>query len=173
VAGGVASCHGDGSRRDVGGDDARARKFLREHDREHTAAGADVDEQRLGRRIDDVAHLQGRFDDQLGLGTRDEHVGRHLEVDPPELAGADDVGNRLAPKPARDEMFVVEQERARRGFVASRQKTSLIPAEHLTSQELGVERGKVGADAGLNQAAAGALNEIVNRHERSPACLTK
>ena len=40
--------------------------------------------------------LQHRLDDQLGLRARNQDVRRHFERQPPELARADDVGERLA-----------------------------------------------------------------------------
>ena len=98
----------------------------------------------------------------LRLVAGDQHVGAHFEVEAPELPRAQDVGHRLAPFAARDERLVVQQEDARRLLVAVGEKTRAIPAEHLAREHLGVERREAGADPGVHEAIARALDEIVN-----------
>ena len=41
--------------------------------------------------------LERLLDDELGLGPRNQDVRTDLEVQPPELPRAEDVGDRLAP----------------------------------------------------------------------------
>ena len=59
--------------------------------------------QARARRSSGPAHRRQRFlDDELGLGPRDEDVGRDLEVEAPELAVPGQVGDRLARRAPRD-----------------------------------------------------------------------
>ena len=44
-------------------------------------------------------------------------------------------------------------------------ETRAVPAEHLPRQHFGVERGELGADAGVHEAVASALHEVVNGHD--------
>ena len=82
------------------------------------------------------------LDDHLGFGPWDEDVRAHFEVEPPELARAQDVGDRLAPFAPRDERLVVQQKHARGFLVAIGQKARAIPAKHLPREHLGIERSR-------------------------------
>ena len=115
-----------------------------------------------------LADERQRFlDDELRLVSGDQHVGSDLERQAPELAGAEDVGHRLAALAAGDQRLVAQQKHARRGLVAIGEKTCAIPAQYLTREHLGVERGEIGADARVHEAVARALHEIVDRHHHA------
>ena len=74
--------------------------------------------------------LERGFDDQLGFGPRNEHGGRDLERQPPELAAAGDVGERLARGAAGDERVVLAREAGRRRLAAPSARNCVgVPAE--------------------------------------------
>ncbi|MBW8866036.1 MAG: hypothetical protein JF610_01695 [Acidobacteria bacterium] len=49
------------------------------------------------------AAVENGLDDDFGRGAGDQHGRRHFEVEPPELARADDVGERLTRGAPRDQ----------------------------------------------------------------------
>src|ERR1700741_5060846 len=86
----------DHERRGAGfySDDAGARPMLLDGERDGAAAGAEVEH------AGEIA-LEREVDQQLRLGSRDEHRGAHRERQAVELLAAEDKGNRLAAAPAR------------------------------------------------------------------------
>ena len=104
------------------------------------------------------------LDDELCFGPWNQHVWTHLEVHPPELTHAEDVGHGLAPFAPRDQRLVFQDENARRIFIRDRRETArLIPTEHPTREHFGVERGEAGADAGAHKSIACTLHQVVDR----------
>jgi hypothetical protein len=89
----VAFGHPERGRGDVGRDDSRRRKLDGERHGQASASGSDIDDAVRERARRD---RQSLLDDQLGLGPRNEHVARDLDVESPELAVADDIGRGFA-----------------------------------------------------------------------------
>ena len=86
------------------------------------------------------------LDDQLGIGTRHQGVAGHREVAAPELAGAGDHRDRLAPRPSIDEGLITLVEAGGRGVAVVRQQLRAVPAEDVPGEHLGVDRGGIGSD---------------------------
>ena len=62
----IGACHRQRRRRDISGDDSRAREFRCDRDRQAAAAGADVGDRH-------ERHRHGLFDDELRLRPGNEH----------------------------------------------------------------------------------------------------
>jgi hypothetical protein len=103
VACGIAACDVEGGPRDIGREHPRAGKLARQRDGEAAAAGADVhDHDRRAAR----ERFECGLDDELGFGSRRQHVARHFEIEAPKLTGADDLRDRLSLQSSCDELGV-------------------------------------------------------------------
>ena len=155
VALGVAG--GDGQRvaRDVGGRDPGRRHFVRQADGDVAAAGADVgDLGRVEREREAVQNLERFLDDELGFGPRDEHGGRHREIEAPELPDADDVGGRLAGDAARDPFREPRLERGGSVGASFGEQPYAIPPENRAREQRHVDGGFGRRDAGRHELRA-------------------
>jgi len=85
--------------------------------------------------------LEHRLDDQLGRRPRNQHGRRDFEVEPPEFARPDDVGERLTGNPARHQRLVVPGKPV--GFSRLRlgEKPFRRPAENVLREQPRVELG--------------------------------
>ena len=85
-------------------------------------------------------------------GRRNQHVGRHLELEPPELAVADDVGERFAGDAAGDQR-VVARVRSRRApaLLASVRNRSVVQPSTCCASSRASRSDSVGVDAGVAQ----------------------
>ena len=106
-------------------------------------------------------------DEQFGLWTRDQHASAHVEGAPVELLHPADVRDRLAQGTSQDQrrelLLVVRAE----GFVAAGQPGGAVPREHVAHQQLGVEGGLVGRNAGADKRSARGVDQVANaRHGR-------
>ncbi len=125
------------------------RALVGEGEGDRAAAGAPVEDGRSGRR-----GVQGPLHQQLGLGPGDEHLGAHLHPQAPERPLARDVGERLAPAPARDEVAgAVELGRRERPLGAGVEREPLDP-EGVSEQQVRVEAGRRRAALGEEGGAA-------------------
>ncbi len=112
------------------------------------------------------------FDDELGFRPRNEDVGRDLELEAPELAVADDVGDRLARGAARDERRrYAASKPSGGGRCAASEQLRAIPAEHVPREHLRVERGFVRRDAGADERARAASARSAQRSGRASLLL--
>ena len=84
-------CEGGGG--NIGGDDPASRTLPGEREGNRATAGAEVGELKLGRRGNEP---ESELDQALGLGPGNQDGGRHLEVQGPELAPANEVGGGYA-----------------------------------------------------------------------------
>ena len=113
--------------RDVGGDDRGVGALARDAPPRRSRS-------RCRRRRSSAAPARSgnsscdRFDDQLGFRPRNQHGRRDLELEPPELADADDVGERLAGDAAGDERVVARREAVGRRLARVGQKRSRRPS---------------------------------------------
>ena len=103
------------------------------------------------------------LDDEFGFRPGDEHVAGDLEVEPPELADADDLRDRLACRASRDRA-VRTCRRSRRARDRGRASSSAARSqpEHMPGEHLGVERG-VAPDADRRPRAAPARRRGARR----------
>ena len=170
VASGVAPRDLQRGTRDVAPPDRGGRPLVGDRHRDAAAAGADVGDRQRHRSI--RKQLLHRLDDQLGRGTGDQHVGRDLELEPPELADADDVGQRLAGDAPGDQRFVSRREAVRHRLARVGQKALGGPAEHVLRQQAGVEIRLGGRDAGVAQPLPRGRDLGVDAHETAVASLS-
>jgi hypothetical protein len=161
-------------RRHVDGDHPRARQFMRERHRQAAAAGADVDDDggfaeaatRRRRRPGGAAIERERFfDDQFGFGARNEHIAGDLELEAPELAVADDVGDWFTLGTPLDQRAEVLSEAV---FAGGGQRIALTrdhllarPPEHMTREDVGVDGRVRCGDAGRGEPRLGLAETIV------------
>ena len=96
--------------------------------------------------------LQRQLDQQLGLRARDQHPAVDLQLDPPEAAAADDVGDRLAPQPPPHHLPEQPRRgRLQRGVAVGDQRRP-VPARRRRQHHFGVEPGVL--DSHRRQASA-------------------
>jgi hypothetical protein len=85
--------------------------------------------------------IEDGLHDQLRRRTRDQHRRRHLEVEPPEFAAADDVGERLACGAPLDERLVARGEAVRLRRLRVGEEALGRPAEHVLGEQPRIEIG--------------------------------
>ena len=83
----------------VAGRDLRVRPRAFHGERDRAAARADVEHRRARQSLDCG---KCELDEQLGLGTRDQYLGRYMQRQREELALAREIRERLAARAARD-----------------------------------------------------------------------
>ena len=89
--------------RDVDRGHTRAGMLVCDRERDRAGPGADVEH----RRSVEAAQVRERtLDHDLGLGPRDQRPPVDRQRQPPEAPLAEDVGDRLVPRAARDELAV-------------------------------------------------------------------
>ena len=98
--------------------------------------------------------LERRFDDQLGSGRGISTAGVTSNVEPPELADADDVGERLAGDAPRDERVVARREAVGLRLARVGEEALGRPAEHVLGEQPRVEVRLGRRDARPRAAAA-------------------
>ncbi len=147
--------------RHVGGDQGGARAFVRQRHGQASAAGADVRDRQ--RRVDIGKQLERGLDNQLRLGAGNEDRRRDFERQVPELLAAGDVGNRLAPRPAGDELIVCGREAGRRRVAGGREELRGVPAEQPLRKQPRVEACLGVLDARVAESRAGAVDQRVDR----------
>ena len=103
--------------------------------------------------VDLRKQLERDLDDQLGLGSRDQHRRRDFERQPPELLLADDVGERFPAEAALDERLIPGGEIRRFAVVRGRDEPLGAPAERELREQPGVELGAFRRKAGIRGTA--------------------
>src|SRR5262245_21132206 len=114
--------------RDVGRRDVSVRDLASQADRQATASSANVDKPgpwQLQRRENGHRFL----DNELRLGTGNEHVRRDTKVESPEFTIADDVRRWLAMSAATKPLREARFERRRCRLAAGDQRARSVPAE--------------------------------------------
>lgn len=145
----------------VGGDKGGARAFVREGHGQTSAAGAHVCyRQRL---VSIGKQLERGLDDQLRLGAGYEDRRRDFEGQIPELLAAGDIGDRLAPRPAGDELIVLARKAGGWRVAGGREELRGVPAEQPLRQQPRVEDGFGVFDARVAQPRARPVDKRMNR----------
>ena len=170
MACGVAGRHLERGARDVGGADEDRRPLVRDGHRDAAAAGADIGNPQRHRAI--RKQLLHRFDNQLGRRTRNQHVGRHLELEPPELTDADDVGQRFAGHAPRNERVVSRCESFGHRFTRVDEKALRRPTEDMLGEQPRVQIRLGRRNAGLAQPLPRRRDMGMNGHETAVASLS-
>src|SRR5207237_8809579 len=101
--------------------------------------------------------------DELRPCPRRVHVDRYLERQPPYLARSGDLRHGLARGAPRDRPVVVTGEHRRGRFAPRRDQPCAVPAEHVTREDLGIERRFVWRNTRRDQPRARA-GEMVVQH---------
>ena len=142
------------------------RPFVRQGDRDAAAAGADVRDRE--RTMPIGMELERGLDDQLGLGPRNQDCGRHLERQAPELARADDVGERLAGGAPGDQRVESSGEFGRLGVPSvgdqARSVSSRAHAPRAAGRRVRLRR----RDAGFAQLLARGGDAFMNGQIKTP-----
>jgi hypothetical protein len=92
------------------------------------------------RRVDRNDRRERGFDQQLRFRTRNQHIRRHLEFEPEELAHADELRDRLAFRPARFERPVALERGGIERLGVARDEFRAPPAEHVREQHARFQR---------------------------------
>ena len=133
--------------RHVGGEDRGARPLMRDGEGDRARPGAQIEHAQVP-----VPRQPGEreLDQRLRFRARNEHRGRHLQREPPELAYAGEIRDGLAVAAAPGERNERIRALARQRIVAVRDQPCAVLAEHVRKQHLRVERD----EAGLRERAA-------------------
>ena len=134
---------------------------MRQRHSQASAAGADVRDRQ--RRVGIGKQLERSLDDQLGLGAGNEDRRRDFERQVPELLASGDVGNRLAPRPAGDELIVFGREAGRCRVAGGREELRGVPAEQPLRQQPRVETRLGVLDARVAESRACAVDQSMDR----------
>src|SRR6266404_6013710 len=155
---GVAFGDGYGCEGNVGGVDCGATEFLGEGDGNAGGAGADIGDlqafagERLfaaGAAFADGEAVEGDFDDVLGFGAGDQHVGSDFKLKAPEFLSANEVLRRFASYAAGDECQIAICVRGADFFFRMGVNPGAVATEDVEEQQL---RGKcVGRNVRLAQ----------------------
>jgi hypothetical protein len=132
---GVAPRDAERRGRDVEGDGVRVRAFVEERDRDAARTRPHVADER---RVSPAQDFERRLDQKLRLRPRDEHVGRHLEVEPVELLMPRDVLQGLARRAALDEILELSPLLRRHLRVVVREQVSPVPLQRVRQQRSGL-----------------------------------
>jgi hypothetical protein len=134
---------------------------VREGHGQTSAAGAHVCyRQRL---VSIGKQLERGLDDQLRLGAGYEDGRRDFEGQIPELLAAGDIGDRLAPCPAGDELIVLARKAGGWRVAGGREELRGVPAEQPLRQQPRVEDGFGVFDARVAQPRARPVDKRMNR----------
>ena len=169
MGGDVARRPGQRVGREVDADAVGVRIFLERGDEQAARAGAEVEDRQRSGAIGIGA--RDFFDQCLRVGARDQHAGADGEVETPEFLVAGDVGERLAQRPAGDEV-----DSKKKGFPPC---PVLPPARRLSVRRLAYVAGnssrassarKIVADcaAGFQARAAAAADRVTLINFRIP-----
>lgn len=133
VAAQVVASHSQGPGRDVGGDDPGCRKLQAQGAGKASGARSDIEHPWRWRQ----RQLEGRLDEVLGLGSRDEHPAVDLEQPAVELLGPDDIGHRLATESSVDDLFEMAGCNVCQFFVLPGENLRFSPAQDVAEQQEG------------------------------------
>ena len=118
--------------------DARPRCFVGDRERDRPASGADVENARLG---DPVDPRQAALDDDLRLGSRNEHPRVDARRQPAKSPFAEHVRERLAELAAHDQSIELLQRGVVELAAGVRPETAPCRPEHVGEQDLGIDVG--------------------------------
>ena len=135
--------------------------FVRQGHSQTSAARAHVCDRQ--RRLAIGKQLERGLDDQLRLGAGNEDRRRDFERQIPELLAAGDIGDRLAPRPAGDELIVFARKAGGWRVAGGREELRGIPAEQPLRQQPRVEAGFGVFDARVTQPRARPVDKRMNR----------
>jgi hypothetical protein len=144
--------------------------FARDGDGEAAAAGANIRDRCLRVGSDE---LGCRFDDELGLWTRDQHGRGDGDLEAPEFLVADDVGEWLAGDPASHQRIELGVEAVRRRFDRIGKITLGRPPKDVCGKQASVDVRFVGRDTRRPQLLPRRRDASVDgRHETAVASLS-
>ena len=123
-------------------------ELVSECDGDAAGAGADVDDSKAAV---PPSSPKGLFDDELGLGPRDQHAGGDVELETPEFPVTDDEGDRFPCGAPDHQGFVRWLKSFRRGKVPVSQQLRTVPPEHVAREHFRIECGLVLRDAGAHE----------------------
>lgn len=149
---GVPSCDVERGFGEVRGHDIDIRPLARERNGNAAAPGADIGNARLSSGREP---FECGFDHKLGLGARNQDRWRHLEIEIPEFAVADNVGERLTSGAAGDKRCERVVKPRRQGIAAVSQKSCGVPAEDVLRQQPRIQVGLIVWNAGRFQLTSG------------------
>jgi hypothetical protein len=98
--------------------------------------------------------IERGLDDQLGFDSRDQDFGRHFQRQAPELARADDVGERFACGAPGDQRVESSGEFGRLGVPSVGDQPGRVPSERMLREQPCAEFGFGGREAGFAQVLA-------------------
>ena len=81
---------------------------------------------------------QRKFDQQFGFGTRDQHIRRHQQIECPEAAMANQVGDRLAALARFHQRLVFVEMRLIGNEIGMAEQPGTLALQHMAEQDLGL-----------------------------------
>ena len=138
-------------------------ELVGEREGDRAGAGADVEHPR---RLDVAQPGEAALDDDLRLGPRDQRAPVDRERQPPEAPLAEDVGDRLVARAARDEVAVAVELGVGERPVEVGVELDPLAAERVGEQELRVEARRL---RGLAEVLGRAPEHVPERQRRGHA----
>ncbi len=137
---------------DIDRDRPQAWEELRERYHNRPGARANVQSRfRLAR----PGVLDGRFYQDLGLGTRDDGGGSDAEGETVELRAAEEIGERLALLPAGEQGIEPRGLVGGKALIGVQEEPLAAAAGNLTDEEFGLQAGLIDSGGGEGGGAAG------------------
>ena len=129
----------DRRRRPIDAEAGRIGPFGKRREQQRARAGAEI-ENPPGSPWPEMR--DGRFDQGLTVGARDQHAGGDVEADRPEIAPTDDIGDRFMALSARQERL---ETLGGCHILPADQHDAAIDPQRLRHQQFGVESGGLAA----------------------------
>ena len=141
---------GDGERGgvEVGGGDEGVGEMGGESEGDGSGAGADVEDAGSGEGGTGGDPVEDGFDEELGLGARDEGVGGDAEVEAVELVGADEVLDGLFGAAAGDEGAEGGDDRGGKLVAGVRDEPGAVAEEDVREESVGFAARDLGGGFG-------------------------
>ena len=148
VARGIAARDFQRGRRNIRGDDARGRQFVRQRNGDAAGAGAHISNAKflvapLRMRVrSDPQALERHFDHMLGFRPRDQHIGRDLEIQPPKFLVAGEVLHRDTARTLGEQRKVFLVRSVLELVFGMRVNPSTVPLERVHQEQFRSQRGR-------------------------------
>ena len=112
--------------------------------------------------------IERGLDDQLGFDPRDQYFGRYFQRQAPELARADDVGERFACGAPGDQRVESSGEFGRLGVTSVGDQPGRVPPERMLGEQPGAEFGFGTREAGFAQVLACGCDAFMDGQIKTP-----